>query len=129
MDLRPVINVAVFGCVSVGKSTFLNMIMNQQFSDCHRKRTTTMPQIYYELTKHEYDNVNSKTINDAIQAYFSGLKQYDSVFSVTKTQTRFYDKNANPLNHNPQELIRTQDLESLYEENSNFYIFSKESYI
>ena len=50
------------------------------------------------------------------------------MFGVTKVQTRFYDKDAKPINHNPQELLRTQDLEPLYEENSNFYIFSKESF-
>ena len=33
------------------------------------------------------------------------------------------------FNHNPNKLQRTQDLESLYEENSNLYIFSKESFI
>ncbi len=72
--------------------------------------------------------ISSKTINDAICAYSSGLKQYNSVFSVTKIQTRLYDKNADPVNHNPQELIRTQDLAPLYEENSNLYIFSKKSF-
>ena len=39
MNIRPTINVAIFGCVSVGKSTFLNMLMKNMFSDCHIKRT------------------------------------------------------------------------------------------
>ncbi len=68
------------------------------------------------------------TIDSAIEKYFEGLGKFDSVFGVTKVQTRFYDKDAQPVNHNPEELLRTQDLEPLYEENSNFYIFSKDAF-
>ena len=52
----------------------------------------------------------------------------DSVFSVTKIQTRFYDINGIAINHNPQELVRTQDLPPIFEENSCFYIFTKNSF-
>jgi CMP-N-acetylneuraminic acid synthetase len=72
--------------------------------------------------------LKTETIDKAIETYFENLDKYDSLFSVTKVQTRFYDKNAKPVNHNPEELLRTQDLEPLYEENSNFYIFSKDSF-
>ncbi len=72
--------------------------------------------------------LRSETIDKAIEKYFESLEEFDSVFGVTKVQTRLYNKDANPINHNPDELLRTQDLEPLYEENSNFYIFSKESF-
>lgn len=72
--------------------------------------------------------LKTSTIDSAIEAYFKGLQSYDSLFSVTRLQTRLYDKNAKPINHDPNELLRTQDLEPLYEENSNFYIFSKQSF-
>ena len=72
--------------------------------------------------------LRAETIDSAIEVYFKGLDTFDSVFGVTKVQTRFYDKDAKPVNHNPQELLRTQDLEPLYEENSNFYIFSIEAF-
>ena len=72
--------------------------------------------------------LRSETIDKAIEEYLDSLNKNDSLFGVTKVQTRFYDKYANPINHNPEELLRTQDLEPLYEENSNFYIFSKESF-
>ena len=39
-----------------------------------------------------------------------------------------YDKELKPVNHNPAVLGRTQDLDLIYEENSNFYIFSGESF-
>ena len=72
--------------------------------------------------------LTTETLDKAIEHYFNELDKHDSVFSVTKVQTRFYDKDANPVNHNPQELLRTQDLEPLFEENSNFYIFSKDAF-
>lgn len=73
--------------------------------------------------------LKTETIDRAIESYFEKLDTYDSLFSVTKVQTRLYDKNVHPLNHNPEELLRTQDLEPLYEENSNFYIFSKKAFV
>lgn len=72
--------------------------------------------------------LKTETLDDAIQCYLDNKEQYDSVFSVTKVQTRFYDKNGKPYNHNPEELLRTQDLDPLFEENSNFFIFTKESF-
>jgi CMP-N-acetylneuraminic acid synthetase len=52
----------------------------------------------------------------------------DSVFGVSKHQTRFYDKQALPINHDPSKLQRTQDLDPYYEENSCLYIFTRESF-
>lgn len=52
----------------------------------------------------------------------------DSLFSVNRFQTRFYRADASPVNHDPKNLIRTQDLEPWYEENSNIYLFTRESF-
>ncbi|MBU2018191.1 MAG: acylneuraminate cytidylyltransferase family protein [Bacteroidetes bacterium] len=70
----------------------------------------------------------SATINKALKVYEEMLSDYDSVFSVTRLQTRLYEENGQALNHDPNILLRTQDLKPLFEENSNFYIFSKESF-
>lgn len=86
---------------------------------------------YFLQTHSTNPLLKSETIDKAVEKYFEGLKNlenFDSVFGVTRVQTRFYDKNAKAINHNPNELLRTQDLEPMYEENSNFYIFSKESF-
>ena len=83
---------------------------------------------YFLQTHSTNPLLRAETIDHAIESYFHKLDTYDSLFGVTKVQTRFYDKDANPVNHNPEELLRTQDLEPLYEENSNFYLFSKESF-
>lgn len=72
----------------------------------------------------------ASTIDQAINRYFSVLSNgYDSLFSVNHYQSRFYDSKGNPINHDPATLIRTQDLFPVYEENSNFYIFSREVFL
>lgn len=72
--------------------------------------------------------LKTETISKAISFYFDSISMYDSVFSVTRLQTRLYWQDGTPVNHNPNELIRTQDLPPLYEENSNFFIFSQSSF-
>jgi len=52
----------------------------------------------------------------------------DSLFTVDKVQTRFYRADSTPVNHDPANLIRTQDLEPWFEENSNLYIFTRDSF-
>ena len=47
---------------------------------------------------------------------------------MNKIQTRFYRKDGSAVNHDPSNLIRTQDLEPWYEESSNLYLFTKESF-
>ncbi len=94
--------------------------------------------ISYDLSKLENEHflqthstnplLRTNSIDKAIEMYFEELSHHDSVFSVTKLQTRLYREDHTPLNHNPEELLRTQDLAPLYEENSNFYIFSKTSF-
>jgi CMP-N-acetylneuraminic acid synthetase len=56
----------------------------------------------------------------------AALDTHDSLFSVTRLQTRLYDADFAPVNHDPAVLLRTQDLPPLYEENSGMYIFSRE---
>ena len=72
--------------------------------------------------------LTEKILNNAIEEYFDRLDIFDSLFSVTKLQTRLYWQSGEPVNHNPFELLRTQDLPPVFEENSNFYIFSRSSF-
>lgn len=51
MNSRLDINIAVIGPVSVGKSTFINTLFIEQYSDVALKRTTMVPQIYMEENK------------------------------------------------------------------------------
>lgn len=68
------------------------------------------------------------SLEKCIEMYAAGLQTHDSLFSVTKWQTRFYWPDGTPVNHNPLELLRTQDLPALYEENSCIYLFSQKSF-
>lgn len=69
-----------------------------------------------------------KSIRSACNFFLENNNSYDSVFSVTRMQTRLYSQEGKPVNHNPNQLARTQDLPPLFEENSNFYVFSKDSF-
>ena len=70
------------------------------------------------------------TLRRALTLYRNGRlnDSLDSVFSVNKYQTRFYRADGSSVNHDPTKLARTQDLEPWYEENSNLYIFSAQSF-
>mgnify|MGYP001090573102 CR=1 FL=1 len=69
-----------------------------------------------------------ETITAAIENFIENKSKKDSLFSVTRFQTRFYTENGKALNHDPEMLIKTQDLPVLYEENSCIYIFTKEAF-
>lgn len=86
---------------------------------------------FYLQTHSTNPLLKTESVNQAIEKMIalSENNEFDSVFSVTKLQTRLYNSDGVPFNHNPEELLRTQDLEPLYEENSNFYIFTKESFV
>jgi len=73
--------------------------------------------------------LSCETIENAIQKMIDIQDNYDSLFSVKTLYTRLYDKNSKAVNHNPQDLIPTQDLDPLYEENSCVYIFSKKGFM
>lgn len=51
MNTRQQINVAIIGAVSAGKSTLLNALFVEQYSDMKIKRTTMAPQVYHETKK------------------------------------------------------------------------------
>lgn len=66
-----------------------------------------------------------ESISDAIEAFRE--RECDSLFSVTPLRTRLWDADGEPINHERDELKRTQDLPPVYEENSNVYLFTRES--
>lgn len=70
--------------------------------------------------------LKKQTIENAIDMY---LSKKISIFSVSKHQNRFYNSKLQPLNHDLNILKQTQDLDCLYEENSLFYIFSKQKFL
>jgi len=91
--------------------------------------TEQFPADFYLQTHSTNPLLKAETISDAIQAFNNNYPKLDSLFSVTRWQSRFYDKDGNAVNHNPRELIQTQDLPPMYEENSCIYIFNRTNLI
>lgn len=102
-----------------GDSVPMNDIINYDLSQVEGD--------YFIQTHSTNPLLKSKTIDEAIE-FFISQRKYDSLFSVTKLQKRFYDLDGNPINHDPKKLINTQELPSLFEENSCMYIFTRKSF-
>lgn len=71
------------------------------------------------------------TVSAALQAYTEGVRAgtHDSLFTVTRIQARLWDADAQPVNHDPAVLLRTQDLPPIYLENSCGYVFTRETLV
>lgn len=82
------------------------------------------PSEWYLQTHSTNPLLTSATITRALDVLQSSLDAYDSLFSVTRLQTRLYDEHGRAMNHDPSVLLRTQDLPPVYEENSNIYVFT-----
>jgi len=87
--------------------------------------TAQFPADFYLQTHSTNPLLRADTISKAIQAFYANYPKRDSLFSVTRLQTRLYDQHGQAINHNPKELIQTQDLPPVYEENSCLYIFNR----
>jgi CMP-N-acetylneuraminic acid synthetase len=78
---------------------------------------------FYLQTHSTNPLLTAATLGSAIDFFLENQPTYDSLFSVTRVQSRFWDGHGRAVNHDPNALVRTQDLPPLYEENSCFYIF------
>lgn len=98
--------------------------------------------IYSDLKEYPLDTIfiqthatnpflSATSILEAINLYNISVEHdsYDSVFSANRLQSRIYNSKLEPLNHEPEKLIKTQDLDPCFEENSCIYIFSGESFL
>lgn len=65
-----------------------------------------------------------ETVSAALENFNQPNSECDSLFSVTRLQTRLWDARTQPVNHDPAVLLRTQDLAPLFIENSCFFIFT-----
>jgi CMP-N-acetylneuraminic acid synthetase len=84
---------------------------------------------YYLQTHSTNPLLQRETISKAIQIFLVDYPNHDSLFSVTRWQTRLYDQNGKAINHDPSVLLQTQDLPPVYEENSCLYLFTRENLI
>ena len=84
-----------------------------------------VPSAFYLQTHSTNPLLKGETIFRAINTFFDGQPDHDSLFSVTPFRTRLWTTRGDPVNHDPNQLIPTQDLEPLLVENSCLYIFSQ----
>jgi CMP-N-acetylneuraminic acid synthetase len=81
---------------------------------------------FYLQTHSTNPLLRAETISTAINRFLASYPESDSLFSVTRLQTRLWDQLGRAINHNPSVLLQTQDLPPVYEENSCLYIFTRQ---
>ncbi|HEX6032852.1 MAG TPA: acylneuraminate cytidylyltransferase family protein [Anaerolineales bacterium] len=84
---------------------------------------------FYLQTHSTNPLLKPETVSRAIQSLITNYANYDSLFSVTRLQTRLYFQDGRAINHDPMVLIQTQDLPPVYEENSCLYLFTRDNLI
>jgi CMP-N-acetylneuraminic acid synthetase len=82
---------------------------------------------FYLQTHSTSPLLTRETITAAVDSMLVNYPAYDSLFSVTRRQTRYWDQLGRAINHNPSVLLQTQDLPPVYEENSCLYMFTRET--
>lgn len=91
--------------------------------------TAQVPADLYLQTHSTNPLLKAETIRRAIEQLRQAYPEYDSLFGVTRLQTRLWDELGRAVNHNPAVLLRTQDLPPIYEENSCIYLFTRKTLI
>jgi CMP-N-acetylneuraminic acid synthetase len=84
---------------------------------------------FYLQTHSTNPLLKAGTISKAILSLLENYPAHDSLFSVTRWQTRMWDQHGQAINHNPDILLQTQDLPPIFEENSCIYIFNRETLV
>ncbi len=84
---------------------------------------------FYLQTHSTNPLLQAATIAKGIKEFFADYPKFDSLFSVTRLQTRLYFQDGRAINHDPAVLIRTQDLPPVYEENSCLYVFTRDNLV
>jgi CMP-N-acetylneuraminic acid synthetase len=82
---------------------------------------------FYLQTHSTNPLLRPETVARAIGTFLAAYPDKDSLFSVTRWQTRLYDQHGAAINHDPTVLIQTQDLPPIYEENSCLYLFTRQN--
>ncbi|WP_206668747.1 acylneuraminate cytidylyltransferase family protein [Lacisediminimonas profundi] len=105
-----------------GDHVSMNLVLADDLSN--------MPADVYLMTHTTNPLMSADTIRKALATFqeAQATGKADSLFTVDKVQTRFYRADCSPVNHDPDNLIPTQNLEPWYEENSNLYIFTADSF-
>jgi CMP-N-acetylneuraminic acid synthetase len=89
--------------------------------------TSQVPSDLYLQTHSTNPFLKAETIQRGLRQLLDAGDRYDSLFGVSRIQARLWDKDTRPVNHDPKVLLRTQDLDPIYLENSCIYVFSPDT--
>ena len=106
----------------LGDYTSMNDIIAYDLTQCPEAQVLFQTHVTNPL-------LTQDTIARAMQAFEAREPGFDALFSVNRIQARTYWRDGSPINHMPGKLARTQDLEPVFEENSNFFIFTREAFL
>jgi predicted GTPase len=99
------INIAILGPVSAGKSTFMNSLFVNQFSDMKIKRTTMTPQVYCET-----DNLNLSA-NDIKQIKEKNKKINNELIHKTENNEEIkYEEISQTIEYNVPRVYNLHNL-------------------
>lgn len=82
-----------------------------------------VPADLYVQTHSTNPLLRAATITAAVEAFLDAQGTFDSLFTVTPLYTRLWTPDGRAINHDPEVLLRTQDLPPVMEENSCLYVF------
>lgn len=77
----------------------------------------------YVLTHATAPFISAKTIESGVESVINGYG--DSALAVEKLQ-EFFWKDGKPINYNPANIPRTQDLKPFYKETCGLYVYSRD---
>ncbi len=133
-----IINTDSYIVINEAPKLFSKVRIHERPKELHGDFVSVNKIIEYDLDNSESDIyvqthatnplLKAESLGKALKKFIEAEDKYDSLFSVNRFQSRFYSVEGKAINHNPEELLRTQDLPPLFEENSNFYVFTKESF-
>lgn len=108
------INIGIFGCVSVGKSTFAHLLLGKQTSETGINKATLVPQVYIESEIDEFNDKEIRNKNNIINNEILKIMESNN-FSLDKCQPIYHCINKvielGGSNYNPR--ITLYDMPSL----------------
>lgn len=107
------------GIVFLQRNTYLDL-PTTSFNDVLTSFASDVKADTYVLTHATAPFLSKSSFEKAIAAVNSG--KYDSALSVTRLQ-EFIWKNGKPYNYSPEDIPRTQDLETYYIETCGMYVY------
>jgi CMP-N-acetylneuraminic acid synthetase len=91
--------------------------------------TEVVPADLYLQTHSTNPLLRSETVSEGIDELLSARPERDSLFTVTALHTRLWTPDGEAINHDPNVLLRTQDLPPVMEENSCMYLFDRDTLV